>query len=176
MGDFFCLFISGCEGRAYLTYVMTTNRHIYPSSTHSRHSFIILAFSYTFTVLIFSGGFSPSLHEKDVEAFIRTSVEAKFPSHAYVQHQVFFLLTTFFFPSSHSGELTRVAADCYFARFVGEESYSKGQSKKYLIPDVGPSWCIDPCKLRTDQNETYWSFITLNDMARYTCLPENVLL
>lgn len=93
---FFCLFISGCEGRAlptYLTYMMTTNRHIYPSSTHSRHSFIILAFSYTFTVLIL--GFSPSLHEKDVEAFIRTSVEAKFPSHAYVQHQVFLLAIDF---------------------------------------------------------------------------------
>lgn len=141
------LFISGCEGRAYLTYVMTTNQHIYPSATHSRHSLIILAFSYTFTVLIFY----PTLHEKDVEAFIRTSVEAKFPSHAYVQHQVFFLLTTFFFPSSHSGELTGVAADRYSARFVGEESYSKGQSKKYLIPDIGPSWCIDPCKLRTEQ-------------------------
>lgn len=146
---FFCLFIPGCEGPAYLTYVMTTNRHIYPSSTRSRRSFIILAFSYTFTVLIFS----PSLHEKDVEAFIRTSVEAKFPSHAYVQHQVFLLAIDLLplFPSSHSGELTRVAADRYSARFVGEESYSKGQSKKYLIPDVGPSWCIDPCKLRTEQ-------------------------
>lgn len=112
----FCLFISGCEGRAlptYLTYMMTTNRHIYPSPTHSRHSFIILAFSYTFTVLIFS--LSLSLHEKDVEAFIRTSVEAKFPSHAYVQHQVFLLAIHFqpffFSPSSHSGELTRVVAD-----------------------------------------------------------------
>lgn len=109
-------------------------------------------------------GFSlplPTLHEKDVEAFIRTSVEAKFPSHAYVQHQVFLLaidLHPFFLPSSHSGELTRVAADRYSARFVGEESYSKGQSKKYLIPDVGPSWCIDPCKLRTEQNETYQVF------------------
>lgn len=53
-------------------------------------------------------GFSPSLHEKDVEAFIRTSVEAKFPSHAYVQHQVFLLaidLHPFFLPSSHSGEI-----------------------------------------------------------------------
>lgn len=129
---------------------MTTNQHRYPSATHSRHSFIILAFPYTFTVLIFS----PSLHEKDVEAFIRTSVEAKFPSHAYVQHQVFLLaidLQPFFSPSSHSGELTGVAADRHFTRFVGEESYSKGQSKKYLIPDVGPSWCIDPCKLRTEQ-------------------------
>lgn len=24
------LFIPGCEGRAYLTYVMTTNRHVFP--------------------------------------------------------------------------------------------------------------------------------------------------
>ncbi|CAK1360018.1 Protein QA-X [Cercospora beticola] len=48
--------------------------------------------------------------DEDVEAFIRQSVQAKFPSHA----------------------------------FVGEESYSKGQSKEYLIPAKGPSWCIDP--------------------------------
>lgn len=128
---------------------MTTNQQIYPSPTHSRHSFIILAFSYTFTVLIFSGGFSPSPHEKDVEAFIRTSVEAKFPSHAYVQHQVFLLaihFQPFIFSFFALGRNNRVAADRYSARFVGEESYSKGQSKKYLIPDVGPSWCIDPCK------------------------------
>lgn len=151
MGGFFYLF-QVVKDRAlptYLTYVMTTNQHRYPSSTHSRRSFIILAFSYTFTVLIFS----PSFHEKDVEAFIRTSVEAKFPSHAYVQHQVFLLaidLQPVFF-LLRTQENNRVAADCYSARFVGEESYSKGQSKKYLIPDVGPSWCIDPCKLRTDQ-------------------------
>lgn len=147
------LFVSGCEGRtlAYLPHLRGDHQPAHISSaTHSRHSFIILAFSYTFTVLIFSGGFSPSLHEKDVEAFIRTSVEAKFPSHAYVQHQVFFLLTTFF-SFFALGRNIRVAADRYFARFVGEESYSKGQSKKYLIPDVGPSWCIDPCKLRTEQ-------------------------
>lgn len=114
----------------------------------------MLAFSYTFTVLIFwgAGGFLPLSTKKDVEAFIRTSVEAKFPSHAYVQHQVFFLLTTFVFSFFALGRNNRVAADRYSARFVGEESYSKGQSKKYLIPDVGPSWCIDPCKLRTDQN------------------------
>lgn len=99
-------------------------------------------------------GFSlplPTLHEKDVEAFIRTSVEAKFPSHAYVQHQVFLLAYNLFFSFFALGRSNRVAADRYFARFVGEESYSKGQSKKYLIPDVGPSWCIDPCKLRTEQ-------------------------
>lgn len=104
MGGFFYLFLV-VKDRAlptYLAYMMTTNRHIYPSPTHSRHSFIILAFSYTFTVLIL--GFSlplPTLHEKDVEAFIRTSVEAKFPSHAYVQHQVFLLaidLQPLFFP------------------------------------------------------------------------------
>lgn len=151
-GFFFYLFLV-VKDRAlptYLTYMMTTNRHRYPSATHSRHSSIILAFSYTFTVLIFS----PTLHEKDVEAFIRTSVEAKFPSHAYVQHQVFLLaidFQPFFFSFFALGRNNRVAADRHFTRFVGEESYSKGQSKKYLIPDVGPSWCIDPCKLRTEQ-------------------------
>lgn len=97
-GGFFCLFISGCQGPslAYLSHLRDDHQPAQiSSSTHSRHSSIILAFSYTFTVLIFSGGFSPSLHEKDVEAFIRTSVEAKFPSHAYVQHQVFLLAIHF---------------------------------------------------------------------------------
>lgn len=28
-------------------------------------------------------------------------------------------------------------------RFVGEESYSKGASKEYLITDE-PTWCVDP--------------------------------
>lgn len=153
-GGFFCLFLVLKAEPTYFTYVMTTNQHIYPSATHSRHSFIILAFSYTFTVLIL--GFSlplPTPHEKDVEAFIRTSVEANFPSHAYVQHQDFLLaidLQHLFF-LLRTQENNRVAADRYSVRFVGEESYSKGQSKKYLIPDVGPSWCIDPCKLRTEQ-------------------------
>lgn len=53
-GFFFNLFLV-VKDRAlptYLTYVVTTNQHIYSSPTHSRHSFIILAFSYTFTVLI----------------------------------------------------------------------------------------------------------------------------
>lgn len=62
-GGFF-LFIPGCEGRAlptYLTYVMTTNQHRYPLRHIQGNSFIILAFSYTFTVLIFwgAGGFLP---------------------------------------------------------------------------------------------------------------------
>lgn len=28
-------------------------------------------------------------------------------------------------------------------RFVGEESYSKGTSKQYLISNE-PTWCVDP--------------------------------
>lgn len=28
-------------------------------------------------------------------------------------------------------------------RFIGEETYSKGSSKEYLIKDE-PTWCIDP--------------------------------
>lgn len=30
------------------------------------------------------------------------------------------------------------------SRFCGEETYSKGSSREYLIPSVGPSWCVDP--------------------------------
>lgn len=29
------------------------------------------------------------------------------------------------------------------ARFLGEETYAKGQSRDYLI-DENPTWCIDP--------------------------------
>ncbi|GAB7324041.1 hypothetical protein MBLNU13_g07436t1 [Cladosporium sp. NU13] len=47
--------------------------------------------------------------DEEVEAFIRESVLARYPSH----------------------------------KFVGEESYSKGSSKEYLIDD-SPTWCIDP--------------------------------
>lgn len=101
---FFCLFISGCEGRAlptYLTYVVTTNQQIYPSSTHSRHSFIILAFSYTFTVLIFSGGFSPSLSTKKMWKLSFVQVwRPNFPLMRMFSTKSFFLLliyTLFFF-------------------------------------------------------------------------------
>lgn len=31
----------------------------------------------------------------------------------------------------------------WHCRFVGEESYSKGASKDYLITDE-PTWCVDP--------------------------------
>ncbi|TPX15445.1 uncharacterized protein E0L32_004425 [Thyridium curvatum] len=29
-------------------------------------------------------------------------------------------------------------------KFVGEESYSKGTSREYLIDDTAPTWCVDP--------------------------------
>ncbi|KAH8196465.1 hypothetical protein TruAng_009363 [Truncatella angustata] len=47
--------------------------------------------------------------DEDVEAFIKTAIEEKFPSH----------------------------------KFIGEESYSKGGSRDYLIGEE-PTWCIDP--------------------------------
>ena len=47
--------------------------------------------------------------DNDVEEFIRTSVEKRYPSHS----------------------------------FIGEESYSKGSSKEYLIKD-DPTWVVDP--------------------------------
>ncbi|KAJ2967778.1 hypothetical protein NUW58_g10368 [Xylaria curta] len=47
--------------------------------------------------------------DEDVEAFIKSSIEKKYPSHY----------------------------------FVGEETYSKGASREYLIGDE-PTWCIDP--------------------------------
>ncbi|KAI1333911.1 inositol monophosphatase [Xylariaceae sp. FL0016] len=47
--------------------------------------------------------------DEDVEAFIKTSIEKKYPSHT----------------------------------FLGEETYSKGSSRAYLITDA-PTWCVDP--------------------------------
>ncbi|KAI0170047.1 inositol monophosphatase [Pestalotiopsis sp. NC0098] len=47
--------------------------------------------------------------DKDVEAFIKTAIEKKFPSH----------------------------------KFIGEETYSDGATRDYLIGDE-PTWCIDP--------------------------------
>jgi hypothetical protein len=38
----------------------------------------------------------------------------------------------------HDVFLIAIHADC--VRFVGEESYSKGSSKEYLIDD-SPTWC-----------------------------------
>ncbi|KAH8881468.1 inositol monophosphatase [Thozetella sp. PMI_491] len=47
--------------------------------------------------------------DEEVEAFIKTSIAEKYPSH----------------------------------KFLGEESYSKGASRAYLIDD-SPTWCVDP--------------------------------
>ncbi|KAI3340115.1 inositol monophosphatase [Ustulina deusta] len=47
--------------------------------------------------------------DEDVEAFIMSSIEQKYPSH----------------------------------KFIGEETYSKGASRDYLIGDE-PTWCVDP--------------------------------
>lgn len=47
--------------------------------------------------------------DEDVEAFIKTSIEKKYPTH----------------------------------KFLGEETYSKGASREYLI-DNDPTWCVDP--------------------------------
>lgn len=42
---------------------------------------------------------------------------------------------------SHSPIQEHPPADIF--RFLGEESYAKGQSRDYLI-DEHPTWCIDP--------------------------------
>ncbi|KAI1174824.1 inositol monophosphatase [Nemania sp. FL0916] len=47
--------------------------------------------------------------DEDVEAFIKRSIEKKYPLH----------------------------------KFIGEETYSKGTSRNYLIGDK-PTWCVDP--------------------------------
>ncbi|KAI0400107.1 inositol monophosphatase [Xylaria palmicola] len=47
--------------------------------------------------------------DEDVEAFVKRSIEKKYPSH----------------------------------KFIGEETYSKGASRDYLIGDE-PTWCVDP--------------------------------
>ncbi|KAI1748893.1 inositol monophosphatase [Xylaria castorea] len=47
--------------------------------------------------------------DEDVEAFIKSSIEQKYPSH----------------------------------KFIGEETYSKGASREYLI-GLEPTWCVDP--------------------------------
>jgi myo-inositol-1(or 4)-monophosphatase len=63
--------------------------------------------------------------DENVEAFIKEQLAKKYPSHKYVQTQP--LDISILTPG----------------RFVGEESYSKGSSRDYLI-DAAPTWCIDP--------------------------------
>lgn len=69
------------------------------------------------------------LPDQDVEAFIQRSIAQRFPSHKYVAFLQCCLL-----------HITSLTWGC---RFVGEESYSKGASKDYLITDE-PTWCVDP--------------------------------
>ena len=64
--------------------------------------------------------------DEDVEAFIKKAIADKYPQHKYVLDYKLTQLHT----------LT-------FSRFVGEESYSKGSSRDYLI-DNSPTWCVDP--------------------------------
>ncbi|KAF5864454.1 hypothetical protein ETB97_007557 [Aspergillus alliaceus] len=56
-----------------------------------------------------SGTWSLTIILSDVETFIKTAIQEKYPSH----------------------------------KFLGEETYAKGQSRDYLI-DENPTWCIDP--------------------------------
>jgi myo-inositol-1(or 4)-monophosphatase len=44
---------------------------------------------------------------------------------------------------THSLPLRDLFITCAATRFVGEESYSAGASRDYLIDDA-PTWCIDP--------------------------------
>jgi myo-inositol-1(or 4)-monophosphatase len=67
---------------------------------------------------------------KDVEAFIKSAIEKKYPSHKYV-YPLQKLPDTI-------GALTELDT-----RFIGEETYSKGESRNYLIGSE-PTWCVDP--------------------------------
>lgn len=149
MGGFFYLFLVVKTERwpTYLTYVVTTNQHIYPSATHSRQFFYHPRF---FVYIHFADFFSHS-PRKRCGSFHSYKCGGQIPFSCVCSAPSLLLAYNLFFSFFALGRNNRVAADCYSARFVGEESYSKGQSKKYLIPDVGPSWCIDPCKLRTEQ-------------------------
>lgn len=62
----------------------------------------------------------------DVEAFVKESITKTYPSHKY---------------SSAPGAC--IAGLLITSRFIGEETYSKGSSKEYLITEE-PTWCVDP--------------------------------
>ncbi|KAJ5620489.1 inositol monophosphatase [Penicillium lagena] len=67
--------------------------------------------------------------DEDVEVFIRNAIQRQYPSHQYVCKSLYMI--------EEGKQLTRDG------RFLGEESYAKGQSRDYLI-DERPTWCIDP--------------------------------
>ncbi|ESZ92484.1 protein qutG [Sclerotinia borealis F-4128] len=61
----------------------------------------------------------------DVEAFVKHEILSRYPSHKYIP------------PSSPPlPQLTNL-------RFIGEESYSSGSSKQYLVTS-SPTWIVDP--------------------------------
>lgn len=61
----------------------------------------------------------------DVEAFVKHEILSRYPSHKYILSLLFIKhwLTT--------------------PRFIGEETYSSGSSKQYLVDDA-PTWIVDP--------------------------------
>nr|POF13302.1 protein qutg [Quercus suber] len=69
--------------------------------------------------------------DEDVEAYIKQRVLEKYPSHKYV-----YLLWRYLYHS-------KAYADTSTPSFIGEESYSKGASRNYLIGKE-PTWCVDP--------------------------------
>lgn len=68
-GGFFYYLFQVVKDRAYLTYVMTTNQHRYPLRHIQGNSLNILAFSYTFTVLILGFSLSPHSPRKRCGSF-----------------------------------------------------------------------------------------------------------
>ncbi|KAJ5432798.1 Protein qutG [Penicillium daleae] len=65
--------------------------------------------------------------DEDVEVFIHNAIQSKYPSHKFASPPLRPRPTQLTSPS----------------RFLGEETYAKGQSRDYLI-DEQPTWCIDP--------------------------------
>lgn len=70
----------------------------------------------------------------DVEAFIKKEISSRYPSHEYAT----------FLPLSVSVSKTSRCKLMLTARsFIGEETYSAGSTKEYIITDK-PTWCVDP--------------------------------
>ncbi|KZZ94289.1 inositol monophosphatase [Moelleriella libera RCEF 2490] len=70
-----------------------------------------------------------------VEAFIKDSIAAKYPEHEYVRPHV----ATYRAVVRQDVCLTV----CEAISFLGEETYSAGSSKTYLVTS-GPTWVVDP--------------------------------